>query len=116
METNRQHRKRTGERAEKKASIPSPEPIHVMHLSMLSCWGGGGGGRPGIGGVFLNSDHLFCSNARPQGRYRWSKECKFPIPLPPPETLCGYRQTEEGPEEVVPCDQPRMKKHLINMY
>ena len=24
----------------------------VMQLSMLSCWGGGGGGRPGIGGAF----------------------------------------------------------------
>ena len=23
-----------------------------MHLSMLSCWGGGGGGRPGKGGGF----------------------------------------------------------------
>ena len=23
-----------------------------MHLSMLSRWGGGGGGRPGIGGEF----------------------------------------------------------------
>jgi len=36
-------------------------------------------GRLGIGGGFeLRS--FFCSNARPQGRYRWSKECKFPIP------------------------------------
>ena len=43
------------------------------------------------------------------------KSANSPSP-PPPETLCGYRQTEEGPEKVVPCDQPRMKKHLINMY
>ena len=27
-----------------------------MHLSMLSCWGGGGGGEPGISGGF-NSSH-----------------------------------------------------------
>jgi len=30
--------------------------------------------------------------------------------------LCGYRQTEEEPEKAVPCDQPSMEKHLINMY
>ena len=29
--------------------------MHFMHLSMLSCWGGGGGGRPGIGGGFDSS-------------------------------------------------------------
>ena len=30
--------------------------INLMHLSMLSCWGGGGGGgRPGIDGGFDRS-------------------------------------------------------------
>ena len=35
---------------------------NVMHLSMLSCWGGG---RAKAGD--LNTDHLFSSNAQPQG-------------------------------------------------
>ena len=39
----------------------------VMHLSMLICWGGGGGD--------LNSDQFFCSNACPQGSHPGSKKC-----------------------------------------
>ena len=41
------------------------EMFCYMHLSMLSRWGGGGGGWAKAGD--LNSDHLFSSNARPQG-------------------------------------------------
>ena len=56
---------------------------------MLSCFvgGGGGGGGGGTGERGdraktgdLNSDHFFCSNARPQGSRPGSKECKFPKP------------------------------------
>ena len=33
-----------------------------MHLSMLSRWGGGGGGRPGIGGGFDSSHRPVVGN------------------------------------------------------
>ena len=49
--------------------------LHIMHLSMLSCWGG----RPGIGGGFeLRSVFLFKCPA--PGKSSWVKKVQIPHP------------------------------------
>ena len=52
-----------------------PKASHIMHLSMLSCWGK----RPGIGGGFeLRSVFLFKCPA--PGKSSWVKKVQIPHP------------------------------------
>lgn len=57
-------------------SVFYPILLHVMHLSMLGCYGGRGRAQA----QDLNSDQFFCSNTRPQGSNPGSKKCKFLTP------------------------------------
>ena len=56
---------------------PGPDYQTLMHLSMLSCRGGGGGERPGTGGGFeLRSVFLFKCPA--PGKSSWVKKVQIP--------------------------------------
>ena len=65
-----------------------------MHLSMLSCWGGGGGERPGIGGGFeLRSVFLFKCVA--PGKSSWVKKVQIPHPRSISQKCIGKKEQKK---------------------
>ena len=92
-------------------SVFNPILLHIMHLSMLGCYGGEARHRPEIWTQITFFVQIpgprevilvqKSANSSPQGHYCWSKECKFPSPIFLPKMQRWERTAEIG-TEIIP--------------